>query len=165
MGVLLVTSQSFKARMGKTWHIRLRRLRYHDLTIETHRRLDTLIVVSQRLRDVLIENQDAFQLIPRVDTPDTVFYVDPPWAPDSLNSSPGRYSGFTVSDHERLADLLHSLKGKVVYSGRRSPTMDKLYATFVRVDLPPRQKFLSTLSRRRGCTRNPYGSTMSRRLM
>jgi DNA adenine methylase len=146
----VVTSQSFRARIGKTWRIRLHHFRWHGLTVETHSRLDTLIVVSQRLRDVLIENQDAFQLIPRVDSPDTVFYVDPPWAPDALSSSPGHYSGFTALDHDRLADLLHSLKGKVVYSGRRSPTTDKLYADWVRVDLPPRKKFLSSLSHQRG---------------
>ena len=37
-------------------------------------------------------------------------------------------------EHERLADVLHRIKGKVAISGYRCSLMDKLYKGWKRVD-------------------------------
>jgi len=37
-------------------------------------------------------------------------------------------------DHERLAEVLHSIKGKAVISGYRCDLMDKLYADWMCIE-------------------------------
>lgn len=84
-----------------------------------------LAAVAKRLQHVLIESVDAVQLIHRMDTPDTVFYLDPPY----LGST--RHSG-TVYDvdqrgdgfHIDLLDTIRNAEGTVILSGYPSPMYD-----------------------------------------
>ncbi len=101
-------------------------------------RIEGLWLVAQRLRTVQIEHDDAFQVIRRYDSPETLFYVDPPYLHES-RTDPHAY-GYEMSeeDHIRLARLLHELQGKVALSGYRTPLMDELYGDWWRVDAPMR---------------------------
>lgn len=101
-------------------------------------RILALWAVAERLRRVQIENDDAFNVIKKYDTKDTLFYLDPPY-PHEVRGDPRAY-GFEMSeaDHKRLAELLHSIKGKVALSGYRGPLLESLYGDWIRVDAPPR---------------------------
>jgi DNA adenine methylase len=101
-------------------------------------RILALWAVAERLRRVQIENDDALNVIKRYDSKDTLFYLDPPY-PHEVRGDPKAY-GFemTERDHERLAELLHSVKGKVALSGYKSPLLEKLYGDWIRVDAPPK---------------------------
>lgn len=97
-----------------------------------------LIYVIERLRNVVIENREALDLIEIYDKPGTLFYCDPPY-PKSTRSacSNGRHTytfEMTDAQHEALAAKLQTIKGLAVISGYRCPLYDRLYAGWHRVD-------------------------------
>lgn len=76
--------------------------------------------VCQRLKGVNIENRPALDCIKYHDEISTLFYVDPPYLPETRNR---RYAGkiyqheMTLEDHENLLKCLLSAKGMVILSG------------------------------------------------
>lgn len=101
-------------------------------------RVEALWAVAERLRRVQIENDDAFNVIKRYDSKDTLFYLDPPY-PHEARGDPRAYR-YEMSRrvHERLAELLHTVKGKVALSGYKCPLLEKLYGDWTRIDAPPK---------------------------
>lgn len=66
--------------------------------------------IAERFRSVVIEHKDALELIPRYDSPDTLWYLDPPYN--------CRYS-FKYSaevDQEAILDAFQQVSGYVVLS-------------------------------------------------
>lgn len=83
--------------------------------------------IAQRFLRVQIENGPAIDIINRYDSEETLFYCDPPY-PHSSRNDPSCYSyEMTDNDHEELALVLHSVKGKVAISGYHCNLMDELY--------------------------------------
>jgi len=79
----------------------------------------------ERLKGVVLENLDVFQLIDKWDSSDTVFYVDPPY-PNHTRVSGGYRINMTEEDHTKLVDKLLSVKGKVIVSSYKNPIYDRL---------------------------------------
>lgn len=81
-------------------------------------RPDILRAVAERLRTVQIENRDALSLIAQMDSPDTLFYVDPPY-PAATRTDKNRYAVEmnTKIEHQKLAGVLMEIKGCVIISG------------------------------------------------
>ena len=67
--------------------------------------------IQQRLRDVVIENQDFERLIRTYNRPEALFYCDPPYF-----NAEQFYQGFGPGDHERLRTALEGVKGRFVLS-------------------------------------------------
>jgi DNA adenine methylase len=89
----------------------------------------SLYDVADRIRHVVIEHRDALQLIPEVDSPTTVFYLDPTYVL-STRGSQGRerYAHEMTDDmHIRLAEILNECEGKIALSGYDSKMYDRLY--------------------------------------
>jgi len=99
-------------------------------------RIDALWAVSERLRRVQIENRDAIDVIRQYDSADTLFYLDPPYPHESRGDVHSYAYEMTEKDHEKLAEVLHSIKGKAALSGYRSPLTDRLYRDWTRIDAP-----------------------------
>lgn len=85
---------------------------------------------ARRLKHVQIEQDDALAVIPRYDTTQTLFYVDPPY----LSATRGRrwrrsayLHEYTEEQHRLLASALHRVRGMVVLSGYFSELYDQLY--------------------------------------
>lgn len=79
-----------------------------------------LFAITKRLNGVVIESRDAIELIRSIDSPTTLFYVDPPYFPDTRwnPKTLGAYKHeMTAAQHEQLCEVLLSLKGFVVLSG------------------------------------------------
>ena len=74
--------------------------------------------IAERFRSVVIECRDALELIPRYDTPDTLWYLDPPY--NCLYSF--RYRA--TIDQEAMLGVFKKVSGYVVLSGY----MSELYA-------------------------------------
>ncbi|MCL8207075.1 MAG: DNA adenine methylase [Actinomycetia bacterium] len=99
---------------------------------------DTLADIAARLIRVQIEHRPAIDVIRRYDSPDTLFYCDPPY-PHAVRGDRKAYRyEMSDADHEELAAVLHAVRGKVAVSGYRCDLMDRLYGDWRRVDAPPR---------------------------
>jgi len=83
--------------------------------------------IATRLLRVQIENDDAYAVIRRYDSKNTLFYCDPPYPHESRGDS--KAYGYEMSDeaHEKLAKVLRNVKGKVAISGYQCALMDRLY--------------------------------------
>jgi DNA adenine methylase len=98
--------------------------------------VEGLAEIVQRLQRVQIENVPALEVIKRYDSPDTLFYCDPPYPHEARGDA--KAYGFEMSnvEHEKLAEALHDVEGAVAVSGYRCDLMQRLYSDWVRVDSP-----------------------------
>ncbi|CEJ44832.1 DNA adenine methylase [Umezakia ovalisporum] len=83
--------------------------------------------IVQRLLRVQIENDQATDIIQRYDSPETLFYCDPPYPHDSRGDSKAYAYEMTDDEHRQLAGVLRSVKGKVALSGYDCTLMQQLY--------------------------------------
>jgi DNA adenine methylase len=98
--------------------------------------VDALPAIAERLLRVQIENRPAEDVIALYDSPETLFYCDPPYVHETRGDS--KAYGFELDDgeHSSLAAVLRKCKGKVAVSGYRCALMDKLYKGWRRFDAP-----------------------------
>lgn len=82
--------------------------------------------LSERLRLVQIENKDALHLIDALDSPDTFFYVDPPY----VDSNQGHYGGYTQQHFDALLNTLAEIKGKFLLSSYPNQSLAKFSAKY-----------------------------------
>ncbi|MBW7903815.1 MAG: DNA adenine methylase [Rhodocyclaceae bacterium] len=91
---------------------------------------DNLAAVGRRLAGVLIENCPAIKILRNHDTPDTLFYVDPPYVHEtrvritSKDSPRGYRHEMDLDDHAALLAALQAVQGMVVLSGYPHPLYD-----------------------------------------
>ncbi len=64
----------------------------------------------ERLETVTIENDDLLKIIKRYDSPETLFFFDPPY----FNSDMGFYGGYTEEQFREALKALSNIKGKFV---------------------------------------------------
>jgi DNA adenine methylase len=83
--------------------------------------------MAERLSSVTIENLPYHDFIERYDTPDTLFYLDPPYWDCEDYYGKGI---FGKSDFEKLADLLGKIKGKFLLSINDTPQIREIFKTF-----------------------------------
>ena len=118
----VVARQSFSGMFGKSW----------GRTVTTSSRgmartcsgwmsaIDLLPEISARLRRVQIEQADWHRILDAYDSPETLFYCDPPYAPETR--SVRRYAvEMTAEDHADLARRLTACAGGYVVSGYDTP--------------------------------------------
>jgi DNA adenine methylase len=90
--------------------------------------IDGLADIHERLRSVVIFNQDACDVIRRQDGPQTLFYCDPPYLHET-RSTTGEYAHEMSEDqHRRLLDVLAGIEGKFMLSGYPSSLYDQACA-------------------------------------
>jgi len=87
-----------------------------------------LAAIRERLKKVYIESLSFDDLIPRYDSPDTLFFCDPPYT----CTTKGSYyqCDFGEEDHRRLADVLKRIEGKFILSYDDVPAIREKYQGF-----------------------------------
>lgn len=102
---------------------------------------DTIDFFIERLRGVTIENRDALEVMRRLDTPETLHYLDPPYQLHLRSSLVGRSNSthgyrheLSASDHSQMLETACSLRGMVVLSGYRCDTYDDALKGWVRIE-------------------------------
>jgi DNA adenine methylase len=85
--------------------------------------IDGLEAVAQRLRGVTLECLDFQEVIQRYDSPDTLFYCDPPY----LDADKYYRDYFSLEDHRKLSEILHSIQAKAMISHYECATYNELY--------------------------------------
>ena len=89
--------------------------------------VEGLPAVHERLCRVEIEHQDWRGILAQYDTPDTLFYCDPPYIQETRGQH--RYAHeLTLADHMDLVNALLGLQGMVVLSGYAHPIYAPLEA-------------------------------------
>ena len=107
--VIYKIRSSFCNKLDGTWG----RSKKGNYEVETYNNfLEYLPSVLKELRQATISSEDAIACIKRWDSPETLFYVDPPYP----NTGQGHYAGYTQSDFEKLIETLKNAKGTVVLS-------------------------------------------------
>lgn len=81
--------------------------------------LAQLPLVHDRLQRVQIDCGSWDAVVHRFDTPETLFFLDPPYVPTTVREQSAPYmAGMTTEDHMHLVDwLLHDLQGGAVLCG------------------------------------------------
>lgn len=80
--------------------------------------IERLPAIHRRLRRVQIEAADWSEVLARYDRPDTLFYLDPPYAAETRVGGGYRHE-LGLDGHARLIEAIQSLSGMVILSGYR----------------------------------------------
>lgn len=81
----------------------------------------------ERLKRVIIEHLPYAEVFARYDSPDTFFYVDPPYVDREDYYGKGRFS---PDDFAKLRDILAGLKGKFILSLNDHPKAREIFGEF-----------------------------------
>jgi DNA adenine methylase len=95
-----------------------------------HPRAGEILDISERLKHVYIDRLDFTTCIEHWDSPDTLFFCDPPYLTahhhDKIPTH--YYGGFKDARHKELSEVLHSIKGKFLLTYDEAPLIRELYA-------------------------------------
>lgn len=109
-----------------TW--RKRNAPHKDRSHYEWRSIEHLWSVADRLAGVLIDNMPALEIIGYFDSPETLFYIDPPYVGSTRVGGSIRYlNEMSEKDHRELAEALSNIEGLAVVSGYWSPLYAGLY--------------------------------------
>ncbi len=89
--------------------------------------VDQLPAIAERLIRVQIENRPAIDVIRLYDSPDTLFYCDPPYIHSTRGDSKAYGFEMTDTEHRALAAVLNDVTGHVALSNYGCDLMDELY--------------------------------------
>ena len=84
---------------------------------------DAIRRTHERFKHVYVENLDCVELIKQYDSPESLFFVDPPYA--GLTGYGG--DGFNDADQRRLAEALRGIKGRFLLTNSDHPLIRELY--------------------------------------
>jgi DNA adenine methylase len=100
--------------------------------------VEGLPAVHKRLRQVLVLNRDALDVIAQQDGPDTLFYLYPPYLAQTRAAADVYAHEMTAERHAELLDLVRGCRGKVMLSGYPSDLYDHRLGDWTRheFDLP-----------------------------
>jgi DNA adenine methylase len=93
---------------------------------------DALEAIIERLQGVVIENRNALEVIGQHDTPQTLFYADPPYLFSTRDDGEDYRNEMNDEDHIKLSELLNAAKGAVILSGYDSGLYNELYKGWTR---------------------------------
>ena len=96
--------------------------------------VDGLAGITARLQRVQIENAPAIDVIKRYDTPETLFYLDPPYVHAARGDTKAYGFEMTDAEHHELAEHLAVIRGRAVISGYRTKLYDDLFRDWQRID-------------------------------
>jgi DNA adenine methylase len=89
--------------------------------------VEDLPQIAERLLRVQIENRPAQDVIRLYDSPDTLFYCDPPYLHDTRGDAKAYGYEMSNQEHAELAKVLNRVRGKVAVSNYPCPLLDELY--------------------------------------
>ncbi len=125
--------QSFSGT-GSSWAYRINAPRFSGKWLPFLNRLE---LINARLKKVQIECLDFEKVIEKYDSKSTLFYLDPPYVGGERYYKTSGVD-FKQEDHNRLAHILHKIKGKFILSYYDHELVRKTYRGFnmVMKDVP-----------------------------
>ena len=95
---------------------------------------DSLRLVIDRLRGVVIENKDAKSIMAQHDSKETLFYVDPPYVASSRDAGSDYLHEMDDTQHIELATFMRGLRGMVIVSGYPSALYESAFDGWLKVE-------------------------------
>lgn len=92
--------------------------------------------MQNRLRNVQIENLDFREVINKYDSPQTFFYLDPPYVKETRAEPSSYRHEMTELDHIDLVLALKDLQGKMILSGYDHPVYKPLSDMYYKYVIP-----------------------------
>lgn len=89
--------------------------------------IEDLPLIAERLLRVQIENRPATDVIRLYDSPETLFYCDPPYVHDTRGDAKAYGYEMTNQEHAELARVLNKVRGMVAVSNYQCDLIDELY--------------------------------------
>jgi DNA adenine methylase len=90
--------------------------------------VEGLSAVHERLKSVVILNDDALTVIRKEDSPKTLHYLDPPYLHETRSSKDVYEFEMTDEDHRQLLQTIQHVEGSVMLSGYHSALYDDMLA-------------------------------------
>lgn len=87
---------------------------------------DAIPHFHERLRSVAIENRQASELMKIHDSPEALFFLDPPYVHDTRGTKHGYHYEMSDAQHIELVTMLSEIKGMVVLSGYENGIYENL---------------------------------------
>lgn len=114
----VVARMSFSGRFGSSWSsVVTESCRgMANTTSKWLSAIDMLPSIHARMMRVQIEHADFRRILERYDTPETFFYLDPPYVPETRKSGEYKHE-MRLEDHRELVDRLLRLEGIAMLSG------------------------------------------------
>lgn len=115
---MIVVQRQSHGGLGKQWSycVDAPAAGYSASVRKFHAGIDRLSDIAKRVRKVQVENMHWEEVIRRYDRDNTLFYLDPPYIPDTRVD--GEYEHeMSIGDHEKMVEALLSIKGMAVLSG------------------------------------------------
>lgn len=118
----VVCRQSFGGFFGKSWgYASEASTRHMAMTCSSWiGAIQQLPQIHKRIQRVQIENNDWRCILTGHDAVSTLFYLDPPYIPDTRKAG-GYIHEMTIEDHQELVQRIMSLRGQVVLSCYNHP--------------------------------------------
>jgi DNA adenine methylase len=91
--------------------------------------------IAARLEGVEMHHADAIELIRRHDGAATLFYLDPPYLPESRTARKIYAHEMSSDDHAELLGAIAQVRGMVILSGYRSALYDHALASWERHEI------------------------------
>lgn len=89
--------------------------------------VEDLPEIAARLLRVQIENRPAIEVIRLYDSPQTLFYCDPPYVHETRGDANAYAYEMSDAEHRELAEVLNHVQGLVAISGYECDLMNALY--------------------------------------
>ncbi len=91
--------------------------------------------VAERLKRVVILDDDALNVIQCQDGPNTLFYLDPPYLHETRVTTADYEYEMTTDQHEKLLDVVNHCKGNVLLSGYPNALYERHLSRWSFVDI------------------------------
>lgn len=119
--IWMITNGSYAGSMHGGWKWCNGSSGGHTATFIKNKRSEFSTTLHERLDNVQISCRDAIKVINDRDTPDTLFYLDPPYP----GSYQGHYAVFTIEHLKELLDVLINIKGMFILSNYWTNTLEE----------------------------------------
>lgn len=91
--------------------------------------------IAERLRNIQIEHKPALDLIREFDSPDSFFYLDPPYLLNTRSAKQYQYE-MTEEDHIQLLETIVHCSAQIMISGYDTPLYNDYLHTWDTLRIP-----------------------------
>lgn len=102
--------------------------------VSTERIIDQIEEIYQRLKTTYIENLDYKEIIKKYDSLESLFFIDPPYIIEDVNTNYYKHNMNKYSEHEELKNEINKIVGKFILTLPNTEFYKDLYKGYKIID-------------------------------